>query len=99
VPLGYARGGVKKQMTKVTYICRSPKKQVVILFIFIFILLYFYRVFGRFVARGLLPKKKQHLGSSQKVRLFFPSPRPVVLLDFFLSRFWAFRDKWSSKTR
>jgi hypothetical protein len=70
---------VKKKMTKVTYICRSAKKKVVTCFIFIFI---FYRFFlkaflGRFVTGEFKNTifffpEKIHLGSSQKMRLFFP---------------------------
>jgi hypothetical protein len=57
-----SRGAVKKKVTKVTYICRSPEKKVVTYFIlFLFLFLFFDR--------------------------------------FFLSRFWAFRNKGSSKTR
>jgi hypothetical protein len=46
-------------------------------------------------------RKKIDLGSSQKMRLFFLrvfsfSPS-VVLFGFFLSRFWAFRNKGAFK--
>jgi hypothetical protein len=101
-------------MTKATYICRGAKKKVVInlfyfyfyFILFLFFIYFFLRAFfGRFVTRGVQKHEKtffskKSIGSSQEMRLFFPpffSPS-VVLFDFFLSRFWAFRDKGSSKT-
>jgi hypothetical protein len=74
------RGAVKKKMTKATYMCRSAKKKVVtyfILFLFLFLFLFFIDFFGRFVTRGVQKDEKNfffekvHLGSSQKMRLFF----------------------------
>jgi hypothetical protein len=68
-------------MTKVTCICRSAKKKVVtcsILFLFLFFI--FYRfccgVFWAFRNKGSSKTRKKnqkvHLGSSQKMQLFFP---------------------------
>jgi hypothetical protein len=86
------KGGRKKKLMKVTYICRSPQKKAVtylLCFVFIFYR-FFHRVFGRFVTRGVQKHEKttffdKSLGSSQKMWGFF-SPS-VVLLDLFLSRF------------
>jgi hypothetical protein len=60
------RGGVKTKMAKATYTCRSPKNKAV-LFCFFFCFSLFYRVFGRFVARGV----QKHEG---KKTLFSPPP-------------------------
>jgi hypothetical protein len=91
-----AKGGRKKKMTKVTYMCRSAKKKSsCVLF---FLIDFFKAFFGRFVTRGVQNTKKPnfekiHLGSSQKMRLFFPpfffSPWDV-LFDFFYHVFGRF---------
>jgi hypothetical protein len=104
-----ARGAVKKEMTKATYICRSVKKKVVtyriLYFIFIFIFI-FYRFFlraffGRFVTRGVQKHEKKlffekvHLGSSQKMRLFFPPFFFFFSLGCFVRFFFiAFLGVW-----
>jgi hypothetical protein len=79
----WTRGAAEKKMTKVTYICRSAKKKVVtyfILFLFLFLSIFFIDFFnarfGRFVTRGVQKHeknffRKKHLGSSQKMWVFF----------------------------
>jgi hypothetical protein len=103
-----ARGGVKKEMKKVTYICCGAKQKVVtysilFLFLFLFFIDFFDAFFTRFVTREFKKHEKKHLGSSQKMCFLF---RPFFcffllgcLVRFFLSRLWAFRNKGSSKTR
>jgi hypothetical protein len=59
---GNTRGAAKKKMTKVTYICRSAKTKVVT---------YFTLKKGSSKTRKK-KSEKIHLGSSQKMRLFFP---------------------------
>jgi hypothetical protein len=97
-------------MTKVTYICRSPEKKVVtyfILFLFLFFIDFFNRVFGRFVTRGVQKHDKKNRknpsGLITKNAAFFYSVFFFTLgcfARFFFNRvFWAFRNKGSSKTR
>jgi hypothetical protein len=79
-------------MTKATYICRSAKTKAVtyfILFFFLFVIDFLRAFFGRFVTRGVQKHEKKHffekvhLGSSQKMRLFFPP------FFFFLPRLFC----------
>jgi hypothetical protein len=100
-------------MTKVTYIGRSAKKEVVTYFIlFLFLFLFFMdfckAFFGRFVTRGVQKHEKKNRknlsGLITKNAGFFPPfffpPLPRLFCSIFcLSRFWAFRNKGSSKTR
>jgi hypothetical protein len=71
----------------------------------LFCSVFFYRAFKCFLTTEFKNavkafSKKVHLGSSQKMWLLFPplffSPS-VVLLDFLLSRFWAFLNKGVQK--
>jgi hypothetical protein len=107
------RGAVKKKRTEATYICCSAKTKAVtfLYFIFIFIFIDFFNaLFGRFVTKEFKNTKKnffrrKSIGAHhKKIWLFF---RPFFFFFFlpqlfgsiFLSRFWAFRNKGSSKTR
>jgi hypothetical protein len=96
-----SREGVTKNAMKATYICRSPKKKALTFSLFFYLFIgyrgFLSRFLGRFVTRRVqkhdeLFFQKIRLGSSQKMRLFFPpflfSP-PVVLLAFFC-RFFLF---------
>jgi hypothetical protein len=102
----YIKGRREKQMTKATYICRGDKKKVVtysVLFLFLFFMDFFKVFFGRFVTRGVQKHGKKSIWAHhKKCGFFFPQfffPPSVVSFDFFLSRFWAFRDKERKKTR
>jgi hypothetical protein len=95
--------GKKNDESDVHFPQLQKRKQLII-----FSLICFYRVFGRFVTRGVQKHEKTfvfekvHLGSSQKNAGFFSS---IVFSSlgcfarFFLSRSWAFHGKGSSKTR
>jgi hypothetical protein len=87
-----ARGAAKKNLTKVTYICRSAKKKVGTYFILFYF--YFCRFFtgvfwafrnkGSSKTREKLFFEKVHLGSglpSQKMRFFF-----LRFVRFFFNR-------------
>jgi hypothetical protein len=96
------RGGVKKKMTKATYICRSAKKKVVTYFIlFLFLFLFFIDFF-----KGVFWAFRNKVSSKTRKKLFFrksPSrlitknaaffssvfffPPSVVLFDFFYIAF------------
>jgi hypothetical protein len=106
------RGGMKNKMTKVTYICRGAKQKVVtcsILFLFLFFYELFCAFFLAFRKKGSSKTRKKIKKSiwahHKKCGFFF---RPFFFLFSlprlfysisFLSRFWAFRNKGSSKTR
>jgi hypothetical protein len=67
----------------------------------------FYRVFGCFSAMGVqkhrVEKLKKKFLQKNRVEKFLQKIRPKIQTDFFsnfcLSRFWAFLDEGSSKTR
>jgi hypothetical protein len=109
-----SRGAAKEQMTKVTYICRSAKNKVVtysIFFLFYFLCFWGFlgRFFGRIVTRGVQKHGfffEKSIWAHHKKCGFFPLRPPPppsfsfgCFVRFFLSRFWAFRNKGSSKTR
>jgi hypothetical protein len=92
-------GGEKKNDESDVHLPQRKKKSSYLLY-FIFIFIFIFNRFlleaflGRFVTRGIQKHeknffpKKIHLGSSQKMRLFFPpffflSFPSVVLFDFF----------------
>jgi hypothetical protein len=97
------RGGVKKKLTKATYICRSPPQKSSYLLIFIFIVFIdFLSRFRAFRKKGVSKTQqklfftKAHLASGliTKNMFFFPlcfflSPS-VVLLDFLNRVFGRF---------
>jgi hypothetical protein len=93
------KGSRKKEITKVTYILHLPQRQkkssyllhFIFIFIFMFLSIFFGGVFGAFRNKGnsKTQKKKSekiHLGSSQKMRFFFPpffSPPPRLFCSIF----------------
>jgi hypothetical protein len=78
------------------------KKKVVaiigyfIFFSFIFSYRFFHRVTGRFVTRGVQQSDNTFF---RKNPSWLITKNAVVSRDEFSSRFWAFRNKGSSKTR
>jgi hypothetical protein len=86
------RGAAKKILTKVTYICRSPPpKSSYLLNFYLFICFHLdfsYRVFGRFVTRGVKKYGGNPSGHQKQSVAFFPPsfslPR-FFLLDFFIA--------------
>jgi hypothetical protein len=82
----------------------QPQKQIVTYFISFF----FLRAFGRFVTTGVQKHEKYFFrkkasGLITKDVAFFSSvlffPPSWLLCSIFLSRFWAFRNKGSTKKR
>jgi hypothetical protein len=63
----------------------------------------FYRVFGCFSAIGVQKQHKKRFTKKIVSKSFLQKIRPKIqnrfFLDFVLSRFWAFLDEGSSKTR
>jgi hypothetical protein len=96
--LARGKGGRKKKNDEsdVHLPQRQKKSSHLLCFVFVFIFI-FYRIFlraffGRFVTRGVQKHEKNifwkvHLGSSQKMRLFFPPfffPLPRLFCSIFL---------------
>jgi hypothetical protein len=81
----YTKGGRENKMTKVTYICRSLKKKLLLTY-FLFFIDFFYRVFWAFRNKGSVKTRLKPIAEN------FPQPpkKSTYLLTYYVKIFVLF---------